>query len=71
MLAAMSDETELRAAVRHARAAYDTARAELFTAIQAAIAGGVGPNALARDSAFSREYIARIRDGKGPRDVRP
>ncbi|MBF6072917.1 hypothetical protein [Nocardia farcinica] len=30
----------------------------------------VGPSAIARYSDFTREYIARIRDGKGPKDIR-
>jgi DNA-binding phage protein len=65
----MTDETDHGAAIRAARAAYDQARAALFAAIRDALAADVGPNAIARDSQFSREYIARIRDGKGPKGV--
>ncbi|WP_231390430.1 hypothetical protein [Nocardia sp. CNY236] len=56
-------------AIRAKRAAYDAARAELFAEIRAALADNVGPSAIARDSNFTREYIGKIRDGKGPKDV--
>ncbi|WP_123471901.1 hypothetical protein [Streptomyces sp. CEV 2-1] len=65
----MTTKDELSAAVEKARATYDEARSELFTAIQAALDGGVGPSELARRSKFTREYIAKIRDGKGPKGV--
>ncbi|UAK36155.1 hypothetical protein K8O92_33295 (plasmid) [Nocardia asteroides] len=63
----MTEGTDHGAAIRAARAAFDEARAKLFAAIRAALDDGVGPNAIARESQFSREYIARIRDGKGPK----
>ncbi|WP_245650544.1 hypothetical protein [Nocardia harenae] len=66
----MNRDDEHRAAVRAAREVYDNARAELFAAIKAALAAGVGISAIGRDADFSREYIARIRDGKGPRETR-
>ncbi|WP_280186494.1 MULTISPECIES: hypothetical protein [Nocardia] len=59
-----------RSVARAARAAYDQARAELFATIRAALDDGVGPSAIARYSDFTREYIARIRDGKGPKEIR-
>lgn len=70
MMAGMSDETDHAAAIRAARAAYDQARSELFATIRAALDDGVGPSAIARYSDFTREYISRIRDGKGPKDIR-
>jgi hypothetical protein len=54
-------------AIRQARAAYDEARSTLFAAIRAALTDGVGPSRIARHSDFTREYIAKIRDGKGPK----
>jgi len=54
-------------AIAQARATYDKARVRLFTAIRAALADGVGPSQIARHSKFTREYIAKIRDGKGPK----
>ncbi|MFI9538300.1 hypothetical protein ACIG56_34345 [Nocardia fusca] len=67
----MKQQNEHRAAVRAAREAYDNARVELFAAIRAALDAGVGVSAIARDADFSREYISRIRDGKGPKDAQP
>ncbi|MFC9898514.1 hypothetical protein ACFVMC_32890 [Nocardia sp. NPDC127579] len=67
----MKQQNEYRAGVRAAREAYDNARVELFTSIRAALDHGVGISAIARDADFSREYIAKIRDGKGPRDAQP
>ncbi len=64
----MSDhQTQHREAVREAKAAYDKARTAFFTAIKQALTAGIGPSDLARDSGFTREYIAKIRDGKGPK----
>lgn len=67
MMSAMTEPTDHEAAIAKARASYDTARARLFDAIKAALADGVGPSAIARPSKFTREYIAKIRDGKGPK----
>lgn len=55
--------------IAQARATYDRARARLLAAIRAALADGVGPSAIARPSKFTREYIAKIRDGRGPKDT--
>jgi predicted GIY-YIG superfamily endonuclease len=62
-------EGALNAAVEGARARYDAARAQLFAAIKAALAGGVGPSEVSRRSGFTREYVTKIRDGKGPKGV--
>ena len=60
--------------IRQARAGYDRARARLFREIRSAFADGealpeeqrrkLGPSAIHRASGFTREYIAKIRDGK-------
>lgn len=70
MMVDMDEQTDHAAVIRAARAAYDKARGELFEAIEAALRDGVGPSAIARYSEFTREYIARIRDGKGPKGRR-
>lgn len=58
-------------AYRETKARYEDAREELFDAIldglDAQDADGTsvyGPSAVARFAGFTREYIARIRDGK-------
>ncbi|MBF6163048.1 hypothetical protein IU421_30350 [Nocardia cyriacigeorgica] len=65
----MDQHNEHRVAIRAAREAYDRARADLFAAIRAGLEAGVGVSAIARDADFSREYISRIRDGKGPKGI--
>ena len=67
MVDGMTDSIDHGAAIRAARADYDQARQKLFDAIRAALAAEVGPSSIGRDSGFTREYIAKIRDGKGPR----
>ncbi|MCX4451668.1 hypothetical protein [Streptomyces sp. NBC_01789] len=62
-------QNKCRQAVREARADYDEARSRLFNRIKDALAEGVGPSDLSRDSKFTREYVAKIRDGKGPKGV--
>ncbi|MFE3031561.1 hypothetical protein ACFXKY_07920 [Streptomyces canus] len=64
----MTETTDHEAAIAKARADYDRARTKLFTAIRAALEDGVGPSAIARPSKFTREYVAKIRDGKGPKE---
>ncbi|GGL44025.1 hypothetical protein [Nocardia jinanensis] len=65
----MTDADDHLAAIRTARGHYVEARTALFDAIRAALAADVGPSAIARAAEFSREYIAKIRDGKGPKGV--
>ncbi|CAM5327273.1 hypothetical protein [Streptomyces griseus] len=65
----MSEPTDHDAEITRLRAAYDEARARLFAGIQAALDDKVGPSQIARSSKFTREYIAKIRDGKGPKDI--
>lgn len=65
----MTETTDHEKAIAEARAKYDRARADLFATIRAALDGGLGPSAIARPSKFTREYVAKIRDGKGPRET--
>jgi DNA-binding phage protein len=62
----MTDHSE---AVRQTHADSVAARKAFFAAIRAALAAGVTVSQVARDSGFTREYITKIRDGKGPKDV--
>jgi hypothetical protein len=60
--------------IRLARTAYDRARAKLFSEIRDGLKEGdalpddrkrkLGPSVISRASGFTREYIAKIRDGK-------
>jgi hypothetical protein len=60
--------------IRQARTGYDRARAKLFREIRDGLIEGealpddqkrkLGPSAIHRASGFTREYIAKIRDGK-------
>jgi hypothetical protein len=60
--------------IRLARTAYDRARAKLFREIRDGLAEGealpddqkrkLGPSVISRAAGFTREYIAKIRDGK-------
>lgn len=64
----MATNQEHLDAIAAARATYDEARAALFAAIRAALADGVGPSPISRPAKFTREYIAKIRDGQGPKE---
>jgi hypothetical protein len=55
-------ETIIR--IRRARARLDRARADLFAEIRTAIEEEHKPSEIARAAEFSREYIAKIRDGR-------
>ena len=57
------------ATYRAAHAAYSQARIQLFDEILAGLGEDMGPSAAARASGFTREYIARIRDGKVKREL--
>lgn len=60
--------------IRQARTAYDRARTRLFREIREGLAEGeklpegerrkLGPSVISRAAGFTREYIAKIRDGK-------
>ena len=58
------DEPEQLARIARARSRMDRARADLFAEIRTALDAGTRPSRIARAAEFSREYIARIRDGK-------
>lgn len=68
--AGMSDDDrgrrieKARAAYDKAADAYESARKALFDEILTGLGEGMGPSAAARHSGFTREYVARIRDGK-------
>jgi hypothetical protein len=67
------DPDERLALIRKARADYDRARERLFRQISEALADGaqlpetekrrLGPSAIGKAADFTREYIAKIRDG--------
>ncbi|MEV4246927.1 hypothetical protein AB0J63_26380 [Streptosporangium canum] len=50
--------------LRKLRDAYDEARSALFAGIRKHLAEGRGPSEIGRSVDWSREYIAKIRDGK-------
>ena len=60
--------------IRQARAVYDRARTKLFREIRDGLAEGealpetekrkLGPSVIGRAAGFTREYVAKIRDGK-------
>lgn len=57
-------EEETLARIRKARARLDRARSDLFAEIRVALEEGTRPSEIARAAEFSREYIAKIRDGR-------
>jgi len=50
--------------IERERKRYDASRKRLFDLIRQALSEGAGPSEIARRSGFTREYIAKIRDGK-------
>jgi hypothetical protein len=72
MMIAMTPDERL-AQIARARADYDRARERLFRNISEALSESaslpegekrkLGPSAIARAASFTREYIAKIRDG--------
>lgn len=67
------DEHPRLVRIRRARSRYDRARADFFQQITDALAAGdalpedqrrkLGPSAIGRAAGFTREYVAKIRDG--------
>lgn len=61
--------------IRRARTEYDRARSRLFREITEGLSEAtalpkerkreLGPSAIARAASFTREYISKIRDGRG------
>lgn len=64
--------TDYSQRLKRARTAYDRSRSILFKEIKDALEADDGPtiSQIARDTDFTREYIARIRDGRGPKETR-
>ncbi len=56
------DELDLR--IERARKRLDTAHADLMAAIREALGAGRGPSRIARHAGWTKEYVAKIRDGK-------
>lgn len=55
---------ELDKRIERARNKMDTGRSELMAAIREALAAGRGPSRIGRYARWSRDYVAKIRDGK-------
>jgi hypothetical protein len=63
----MADDTEpdeLDEKIKRARKRMDAGRADLLAAIREALAAGRSPSRIGRYARWSRDYIAKIRDGK-------
>jgi hypothetical protein len=63
----MADATEpddLDKRIERARGKMDAGRTELLAAIHEALATGRGPSRIGRYAHWSRDYVAKIRDGK-------
>jgi hypothetical protein len=63
----MADDTEpddLDKRIERARKRMDAARADLLAAIREALEIGRSPSRIGRYARWSRDYIAKIRDGK-------
>jgi len=56
------DELDLK--IERARRRLDTAHGDLMEAIREALAADRGPSRIARHAGWTKEYIAKIRDGK-------
>jgi hypothetical protein len=56
------DDLDLK--IERARKRLDTAHADLMSAIRDALGTGRGPSRIARHAGWTKEYIAKIRDGK-------
>lgn len=50
--------------LEQARQRLDTAHADLMKLIREALSAGRGPSRIARHAGWTKEYIAKIRDGK-------
>lgn len=59
-----SEPDRLDLKLEHARQRLDMAHADLMSAIREALADGRGPSRIARHAGWTKEYIAKIRDGK-------
>jgi hypothetical protein len=67
ILGVMRQNDDRAKRLRQARDDLDAAQERLLAEIRAALADGLGPSAIARETRYTREWIAKIRDGKvGP-----
>ena len=63
-MADIGEPDELDLKIERARRRLDTAHTDLMEAIREALDGGRGPSRIARHAGWTKEYIAKIRDGK-------
>ena len=56
------DDLDLK--IERARRRLDGAHSDLMSAIREALSAGRGPSRIARHAGWTKEYIAKIRDGK-------
>jgi hypothetical protein len=63
-MADIGEPDELDLKIERARRRLDTAHADLMEAIREALGTGRGPSRIARHAGWTKEYIAKIRDGK-------
>jgi hypothetical protein len=63
-MAETGEPDELDIKIERARHRLDSAHADLMAAIREALGEGRGPSRIARHAGWTKEYIAKIRDGK-------
>ncbi len=63
-MAEADEPDELDRKLEQARRRLDTAHADLMKLIREALSDGRGPSRIARHAGWTKEYIAKIRDGK-------
>jgi hypothetical protein len=63
-MAETGEPDELDVKIERARKRLDAAHADLMAAIREALGIGRGPSRIARHAGWTKEYIAKIRDGK-------
>lgn len=61
---ARGEPDEFDVAVQRARRRLDAAYRDLLAAVSSALAAGHGPSRIARYAGYSREHIAKLRDGE-------
>ena len=63
-MAETGEPNELDLKIERARKRLDSAHTDLMSAIREALGAGQGPSRIARHAGWTKEYIAKIRDGK-------
>lgn len=63
-MAKSTEPDDLDRRIERARNKMDAGRAEMMAAIREALAIGRGPSRIGRYAHWSRDYVAKIRDGK-------